>query len=144
GELGGHSLDVTDTHARVEQHGLPRAEDEIGDHLFGLMRLVDGEHVGRDPVHLKPGVAHADALERLVLGAWQRAAPRWLSRGRRPWCGERMAGRIGQDERQGKDPAHVPKPACHACPRRWWCSVTNRCGLYPVECAAGTAPRVSV
>ena len=51
------------------------SEDQVGDDLLKLMRFVDGEDAGANPIDLKPRGGDVDALERLVLGTWEVAAP---------------------------------------------------------------------
>jgi hypothetical protein len=43
--------DITNSHTGVEEHGLLVADDQVANGLFRLMRFVDGESRGCDPVH---------------------------------------------------------------------------------------------
>jgi hypothetical protein len=74
-EFAGDFANVADAHAGVEKEAFVFAKDEVGDGLFGLVRFVDGDGVGRDSVDFKPGIGNGDALKRFVFGAGKRLAP---------------------------------------------------------------------
>src|SRR5690242_12400458 len=51
------------------------ANDQVGNGLFGLVRLINREDLRGRFIHLKPGIGYGYALERFVFGARQRFAP---------------------------------------------------------------------
>src|SRR5215475_1011423 len=50
-------------------------QNQVGNHFLVLVRLVNCEYAGANPVDLKPGVVHTDPVEVLVPGTRQLAAP---------------------------------------------------------------------
>src|SRR3984885_1804427 len=67
--------DVTNSHAGVEEHGPVVPDDQVANGLFRLMRFVNSENRGCEPVDLEPRIADRYALEAFVVSPWKRAAP---------------------------------------------------------------------
>ena len=74
-ELRDELWNVADAHAGIEEQRLLRADDEIRDDFFGLVRLVDGENARRNFVDFKPRLVRQHAFERFVFRARESFAP---------------------------------------------------------------------
>ena len=80
-----HLADIADAHAGVEEDRLPVSQDQIRNHLFRLMWLINGEYARTNFVNLKPRVGNFDAVQFGILGTRQIPAPlRFLREGESP------------------------------------------------------------
>src|ERR1700688_2409003 len=70
-----HDFDIAYPHSSVEQDGSVGSDDEIRDHFFKLMGLINGKHSRTNFEYLEPWIWSLHPLKLFVLRTGQPRAP---------------------------------------------------------------------